>query len=177
MQAEPNPVLRIIHSRKSVRSFTGQKADRETLEVLIRAGMAAPSARDFRPWFFIAVTDDAVLQELADGLPHAKMLPSAGAAIVVCGDMKIAHSGAHPELWVQDCSAATENILLATESMGLGAVWTACYPYDERAGQAIAVLGLPPHIVPLNVIAVGYPSGKDHPKDKFDPSRIRWEKW
>jgi nitroreductase len=81
------------------------------------------------------------------------------------------------EVWVQDCSAATENILLAAESMGLGAVWTGAYPSQERIDCIRKVLGMPENIVPLNVIPVGYPVGDENPKDKFDPANVHWEKW
>src|SRR5512138_2410778 len=169
MDAHPNPVLRTIFSRKSVRHFTGGKVPSKTLETLILAGMAAPSAKDIRPWTFILVTEDRTLEKLAAGLPFAKMLPQAGAAIVVCGDLMKASAGTHPEMWVQDCSAVTENILLAAEGLGLGAVWTACYPHRARSGHAARVLEVPDEIIPFSVIAIGYPTGVDVPKDKSDP--------
>jgi nitroreductase len=177
MDNPSNPVLANIHSRKSVRHFTGQKAVAETLETLIRAGMAAPSAKDIRPWAFIMVTDDSLLEKLAAGLPFAKMLPRAGAAIVVCGDLGKASLGTHPEMWVQDCSAVTENILLAAEGLGLGAVWTACYPHRARSGHTAKVLEIPSEMMPFNVIAIGYPTGEDLPGDKFDAGLIHHEKW
>jgi nitroreductase len=177
MPSNSEIVLGNIHSRKSVRNYTGQKTGRETLMVLMRAGMAAPSAKNIRPWVFIGVTDPEVLQKLAKGLPFAKMLPKAGAAIAVCGDMEKASAGTHHEMWVQDCSAVTQNILLAAESMGLGAVWTACYPHRERFHYAAGVLGVPSSVIPFCLIAVGYPTGEDLPQDKYDPGLIRWDRW
>ncbi len=170
-------ILRVIHSRKSVRHFTGDKVPAPQLEILVRAGMAAPSAKDIRPWAFLIVRDEQILADLAGGLPFAKMLPSAGSAIVVCCDQARSAAGTHPEMWVQDCSAATQNILLAAEAMGLGAVWTACYPHAARYGHAAKILRLPPEIIPFNVIAIGFPTGGDLPKDKFDSSRIHQDGW
>ncbi|MDI3526175.1 MAG: hypothetical protein PWR03_358 [Tenuifilum sp.] len=165
-----------ILSRKSVRNFTGEPVSNELLEELARAGMAAPSARNLQPWAFIIVTERSVLDALAEGLPYAKMLFEAPAAIVVCGDLS--KSGDSPQgYWVQDCSAATQNILLAAEAMGLGAVWTGVYPRDERVKVVKDTLHLPDHIIPLNVIPVGYPKGEHHPKDKFTTENIHWQKW
>jgi len=167
-------VFKNIYERKSVRNYTGRQVSKEQLGMLVKAGMAAPTGRNVQPWQFIAVNDKAILDKLTDALPYAKMLASAGAAIVVCGDLEIARAGKTEQLWVQDCSAATQNILLAAESMGLGAVWTAAHPYDDRVKAVVETLQLPEHVVPLNVIPVGYPTGVDKPKDKWKPERLHW---
>jgi len=173
-----NETLKIIFSRKSVRTFQeGKVVPRETLELIVRAGMAAPSARDRRPWQFVVVTDPLVLKELTDDLPYAKMTAQAGAAIVVLGDLDTQNGGRSSDYWLQDCSAVTQNILLAVESLGLGAVWTAVYPNQDRIVPVRRILGLPDHIMPLNLIPVGFPAGETKPKDKWDASRIRWNGW
>jgi nitroreductase len=169
--------LSVIHSRKSVRHYTGELVNKKDLETLVKAGMAAPTAVDRRPWSFVIVTDPATLNKLAEGLPHSKMIVQAKAAIVVCGVMARALQGEGREFWVQDCSAATENILLSAEAMGLGAVWTGMYPSMQRVDYVQRVLGIPRDVIPLNVIAVGHPTGEDRPKDKFDPKNIHWDKW
>ncbi|MCX5687121.1 MAG: nitroreductase family protein [Candidatus Omnitrophica bacterium] len=174
---EDNPTLKVIYSRKSVRHYIDRKATKEDLLTLVKAGMAAPTAVDRRPWAFVIVTDKAKLEELEAGLPYAKMLTKSGAGIIVCGVMEKALPGEGKEFWIQDCSAATENILLAAESIGLGAVWTGAYPSKERMDYIRKVLGMPENIVPLNVIPVGYPVGDEKPKDKFDPVNVHWEKW
>jgi len=171
---EDNPTLKVIHSRKSVRHYIGRKATKEDLLTLVKAGMAAPTAVDRRPWAFVIITDKAKLEELEEGLPYARMLTKSGAGIVVCG---VLEKALPREVWVQDCSAATENILLAAESMGLGAVWTGAYPSRERMDHIRKVLLIPDNIVPLNVIPIGYPAGDENPKDKFDPANVHWEKW
>ena len=172
-----NETLSVIHSRKSVRNFTGVPAGKDELLTLVKAAMAAPTAVDRRPWAFVIVTDKETLKKLAEGMPYTKMLPQAGAGIVVCGVMEKALAGDGRDFWVQDCSAATENLLLAAESMGLGAVWTGVYPDKERISFVRKTLGLPEGVVPLNLIPVGYPAGVEKPKDKFDPANIHWEKW
>lgn len=170
-----NETLEVIHNRKSVRHFTDQPVSKKQLETLLRAGMAAPTAVNRQPWVFYVVTKREVLDKLSQQLPYAKMLSQAQAAIVVCGDMEKAGNLKDKGYWVQDCSAATENILLAAESIGLGAVWTASYPYDDRTETVSNALNLPENHVPLNVIPIGYPTGEDTPKNKWIPENIIWQ--
>jgi len=169
--------LSVIYARKSVRHYTGVAATKDQLETLLKAGMAAPTAVDRRPWAFVVVTDKKILNALADGLPYSKMIVQAGAAIIVCGDLNKALPGEGQAFWVQDCSAATQNILLAAQALGLGAVWTGMYPSSERVNFVQQALGIPKEVIPLNIIAVGHPVGDEKPKDKFDPVNIHWEKW
>ncbi len=168
--------LTVIHSRKSVRNFTGEPVNREMLEKIVRAGMAAPTAVNMQPWSFVIVTDRKTLDTLRDGLPYAKMLGKAGAAIVVCAIPEKAFEK-KTEFAVIDSTCAGENILLATEALGLGAVWTAAYPYQDRMDVVRKALDIPADIIPLNVIPVGHPTGTDQPKNKFKAENIHWEKW
>ena len=168
---EANIVYENIMNRKSVRNYTPQPVKKELLDTLVRAGMAAPTSRDIRPWEFIIITDNEILQSLGEKLPFAKMLKETKQAIVVCGD------SIKSDAWVQDCSAATENILLAAESLGLGAVWTAAFPYPDRIKAVSETLKLPANIIPLCVIPLGYPAGKNTPKNKYNPSVIHYNVW
>ena len=177
MYAEFRSFLDVIFSRKSVRNYTGRVVSKDDLETLLKAAMAAPSGRNQQPWAFIAVTHPDTLKKLSEGLPYAKMLPNAGAGIVVCGYSVMPTRPGSKELWEQDCAAATENILLAAETLGLGAVWTAVHPYPDRQEYVRKVLGIPSHIHPFCLIPVGYPAGVEQPKEKYDPGKIHWEKW
>lgn len=170
-----NETLEVIHNRKSVRHFTDQAVSEEQIKLLLRAGMAAPSAVNRQPWAFYVVTKRETLDALGEQLPYAKMLRQAQAAIVVCGDMEKAGNLKEQGYWVQDCSAATQNILLAAESIGLGAVWTAAYPYEDRTKVVVEILNLPEKHIPLNVIPIGYATGEDKPKDKWKPENIVWQ--
>ncbi len=167
-------VLDNIATRVSVRSYLDKPVEEVKIEQLLRAGMAAPSAVNKQPWHFVVVTDKEQLKALAKTNPYASMAAKAPLAIVVCGDMKKALPGKAQEFWVQDCSAATENILLAANALGLGAVWTGTYPTEERCEAVAKVLQLPKSIVPLNIIVIGYPDGKNTPKDKWKPSNISY---
>ena len=172
-----NETTKTIFSRKSVRNYVEAQISPETLEFLVKAGMAAPSAIDRRPWEFIIINDKAVVKKLNDALPSAKMAEKAGHAIVVAGNIEKQAGGKDSTFWIMDCSAAVQNILLATESLGLGAVWTAVYPNPDRMKPVIETLGLPSNIVPLAFIPVGKPDGSDKPKDKFDKEKIHWNHW
>jgi nitroreductase len=121
----------------------------------------------------VVVTDRAQLKELAKANPYAGMVAKAPLAIVVCGDLKKALDGEAREFWVQDCSAATENILLAANAMGLGAVWTGTYPNQERCKDVSAILKLPNHLVPLNTIVIGYPAVKYQRIAPRKPAHVR----
>ena len=172
-----NETTKTIFSRKSVRNYVETTLSQETLEFLVRAGMAAPSAMDRRPWEFIIINDKNVVKKLNDARPHAKMAEKAGQAIVVAGNIEKQAGGKDATFWIMDCSAAAENILLAAESLGLGAVWTAVYPAADRLKPVVEILGLPSNIVPLAFIPVGKPAGSDKPKDKFDKEKIHWNHW
>jgi len=159
-------VLENIAGRKSVRKYLNKSVEENKIDAMVKAGMAAPSGKDKRPWEFVIVTDRGALDSMAAELPYAKMLTGAPLAIVVCGDTTLS------SYWYLDCSAATQNILLAAEALGLGAVWTAAYPYEERIDVVRKNTGLPEHIVPLCVIPVGYPDGPQKAKDKYDARRV-----
>ncbi len=172
-----NDTIKTIMNRKSVRAYKEGPVSKEQLEVIVKAGMAAPTAVDKRPWEFIVVTDKAMLKKLSDVLPYAKMVEKAGAAIIVAGDLDRQQGGRESDFWMVDCSAATENILLAIESLGLGAVWTAVYPDKERIEAVRKLLKIPSTVVPLNVIPVGIPTGAEKPKDKWNPKQLHWNGW
>lgn len=167
-------VLNTILKRTSIRSYENKTVEKEKIEKLLRAGMAAPTAMNKQPWHFVVITDKGQLQKLSEANPYAAMAAKAPLAIVVCGDMNKAAEGNAREFWIQDCSAATENILLAATGMGLGAVWTGTYPSKERCADVAKVLGLPESLIPLNTIVIGYPDADVSPKDKWNTENISY---
>ena len=170
-------IVENIMTRTSIRQYTDQTISADTIETLLRAGMAAPTAVNKQPWHFVAITSKDKMKELAATNPNARMLEQAPLTIVVCGDMQKALEGEGRQLWIQDCSAATENILLAAHGLGLGAVWTALYPRNDRAKGAIEALKLPDHIVPLCAIIIGYPAEQPEPKDKWKPENVSYNEF
>ena len=169
--------LDVIKTRVSVRQFTGEKISDEQIQTLLECAMAAPSAVNKQPWAFVVVKDEAMLARLAEASPYSRCDNHPACAIVLCGDLTKALEGAAQEYWVQDVSAATENLLLAVHAMGLGAVWTGVYPIAERVAAVSAVLALPEHIIPLCIVPVGVPAEQPAVKDKFKPENIHYEKW
>lgn len=175
MESDKNDTLKTIHSRKSVRSYSEKPVSNDELLTLVKAGMAAPTGKNVQPWEFVILTDREKLDSLAEVLPYAKMLKGASSAIVVCGNDDTENGGSF--YWYLDCSAAAQNILLAAESMGLGAVWTAAYPYEDRMSPVSETLELPLNIKPLCVIPIGYPRTESKPKDKFKAEKIHYNKF
>ena len=177
--------LEVIMRRKSVRTFTGEKITPEQIEILLKAAMAAPTAINIQPWQFVVVNDDNVLQKLYGDSPRGAMYTQAGTVIYVCGETEMTRPGrdggpaqaAPNQFWSQDCSAATENLLLAAEALGLGAVWTALYPDEMRSKPIVETLGLPENVKPLCAVPVGFPAGDDQPKDKWKPEKIHYNRW
>lgn len=173
-----NEAYKNIISRRSVRSFTGESIDRETLNLVLEAGISAPSAVNKQPWEIFVIEDKKTLEEISNLENfYVKMAKSAGAAIIVCGNLEKALPQPAQEYWVQDASAATENILLAANALGLGAVWTGVYPTLDRAETLSKLLNLPKHIIPLNIIPIGVPANTKHPEKKMDKNCIHFGKY
>ena len=174
VNGDKSDAIETIMTRTSIRSFTDRAVVADTIEMLLRAGMAAPTAVNLQPWHFVVVNDRAKLDELGGNGRQSKMWQESPLVIVVCGNLEKALEGPGQAFWVQDCSAATENILLAAHALGLGAVWTGCYPIEERVSMVSEVLGLPEHIVPLCAIVMGYPNESPEPKDKWKPENVSY---
>jgi nitroreductase len=167
-----NVALENILNRKSVRRYTEESIPEEMLVALVRAAMAAPSAKNLRPVEFIISTERDFLDKMGEALPYAKMLKHSQQAIIICGRKDI-----NPNLWMLDASASTENLLLAAESLEFGAVWTALYPYEQRMEVVSRLYDLPENVAPFAVVPVGFPLTDSLPKDKFDESKIHMNKW
>lgn len=172
--ADNSGAYQTILSRTSVRAYTDQKVEKTKIEKLLRAAMAAPTAVNKQPWHFVVIEDKHVLEQIAEEIPTAKMAARAPLAITICGDMEKALDGEGRGFWVQDASAATENLLLAAHAMGLGAVWTSVYPIKDKVEATRALLKLPETIVPLGTIVIGYPKEKPLPKDKWKPENVSY---
>ncbi|MBQ9491668.1 MAG: tRNA (guanosine(37)-N1)-methyltransferase TrmD [Firmicutes bacterium] len=164
----------MIFSRRSIRKYKNQEISDEQLELLLRAGMAAPSAMNSQNWEFIIIKNREHLIELSKLNPYHQMLKDAALAIVVCGDLnKILGE----EYWIQNCSAATQNILTMANNLGLGAVWLSVAPYEDKMQRLINNLVLPENIKPLNIISLGVPDEFKSKNDNFDEKKVHYEKF
>ena len=194
-QTEPQPVapdpaevvMANILSRKSVRSYTADTIPAAVMENLLRAAMAAPSGRNIQPWSFVVLSDTSRYDEIFGDNHNMAMFKQSAAIVVLCADTTVVRPPRdNPDApavqqpsgtWRDDMGAVTENLLLAVEAYGLGACWTACYPYVDRMAPVKQALGLPATVVPYSVVPIGYPAGDEQPKDKWDPARIHYGKW
>jgi len=165
-------LIQTIFSRRSIRKYTAEPVVEEDIETLLEAAMAAPSASNRKPWHFIVVTERQALDNLAEEHPYGKMLFQAPLCIAVCGDPPISE-----RFWVQDCSAATENLLLAAAALGLGAVWLGVHPSEERVAAVREALSIPETIVPLNLISIGHPAENKEPRTQYDEARVHRGRW
>jgi len=173
-----------IMTRTSIRKYKDQPIEQEKIDAMLKAAMAAPTAMNRQPWHFVVITDTAIINQLAGPRPT-----NAPLMIAICGDMsktyfpddmpgqKAGEKKKMPDFWVQDVSAATENLLLAAHALGLGAVWTGGYPDMERSGNIAKVIGAPADIVPLCVVRVGYPDEAPQPKDKYNADNVSYNTW
>jgi nitroreductase len=165
-------LIRAIFARRSIRSYTTQAVSVEHVTTMLKAAMAAPSASNLKPWHFVVVAERETLNELAEAHPFGKMLFDAPLCVAVCGDSKVS-----ARFWVQDCSAATENLLLAAAALGLGAVWLGAYPKEERVAAIREILGIPESMIPLNLISIGHPAEKKESRTQYDATRVHHERW
>lgn len=172
-----NLVIKTILNRRSVRQFLDKPVEKEKIDLILKSAMSAPTARNRQPWKFVVVNEKDLLRAMGMELPYAKMLINSPLGIVVCGDIRNKEDETAQTFWVQDCSAAVENILIAVEALGLGAVWTACYPRKEREEIVVKHLNLPEGIVPLCVIPIGYPKFNTSVIDKWMENNIIYNKW
>ncbi|MDD2497336.1 MAG: nitroreductase family protein [Desulfitobacteriaceae bacterium] len=169
-----NEVINTILTRRSIRKYTGESVPEEMVTVLLQAAMSAPTARNQRPWQFIVIRDHETLRKIPDSHPYSGPLYSADMAILVCADKKLIKSEG---FWGQDCSAATENILIAAHSLGLGGVWMGVYPKEELMRPLATLFGLPDHVMPFSLIGLGFPAETKSESEKFDQSRVHYNKW
>ena len=166
--------LETIFTRRSIRSFSPQPVSPEQIDTLLRAAMCAPSACNQQPWHFVVITDRAALDAIPTIHPHAGMARQVPLAILVCADPRLETC---PGYWPQDCSAATENILLAARALGLGSVWTGVYPGEDRIAAFRSFFGLPDAVVPFSFIPIGVPAEPAHAADRYRAERVHRDRW
>ena len=166
--------LDAIISRRSIRKYTPDPVPDDLVQKILGAAMNAPSAGNQQSWQFIVVNERKSLDAIAEILPHGKMLNQAACAIVVCGDLS--HEK-HKGYWVQDCSAATQNMLLAAHALGLGAVWLGVYPREERMKGIAEFLKVPEQVVPFCVVSMGWPGEKVEPMRRYEEGKVHWNGW
>jgi nitroreductase len=171
-----NPRLDLIFSRRSIRAYERRPVPDDLVRDILDAAMAAPSAVCKDPWRFVIVRERETMRRLSDALPNGKMLAEAGVGIIVCGELAAAHDGQLSYL-LQDTSAAIQNALLAASALGLGAVWLGVHPREDRIAHVRALLGLPAGVVPVCIVAVGWPAERKPPRTRYAEDKVHRERW
>jgi len=171
-----NPKLSSIFARRSIRAYRRQPVSNEAVRDLLEAAMAAPSAAAKDPWRFVVIRDRDTLSRIAEGLPNGKMLAEADVGIACCGDLRAAHDGQLSYL-LQDVSAAIENLLLAASALGLGACWLGVHPREDRIAHVRKLLEMPVAILPVGVVAVGWPGEEKEPRTRYRDQHVHKERW
>ena len=163
--------MEAILSRRSIRKYSGEGVGEEDVKAMLEAAMAAPSAANQQPWRFVVIDDRELLDAVPEFHQYARMLKEAPLAILVCTDTALQSENV-AVMWVQDCSAATENLLLAAHALGLGAVWLGIYPGEERVQGMRELLGLPEEVTPFALVSIGHPAEEKPPAGRYDGSRV-----
>lgn len=167
-------IFEVLKSRRSIRSYTPDPVSDEIIASLLEVAMLAPSAGNQQPWHFVVIRDEQKLQRVPDFHPYSKMVLQAKVAILVCGDPE---GKKWPEFWSQDCSAATQNILLAARGLGLGSVWAGVYPDEARMKGFRDLLDIPSHVFPFSFVPLGWPTGEFKELNRFRPELIHNDRW
>lgn len=166
--------LDALYTRRSIRSYKLDKVSDEDIESILKAAMYAPSAGNQQPWYFIVLNARELLDQIPSVHPHSKMITQAPMAILVCADLSLEK---HKDFWVQDCAAATQNLLLAAHAKGLGAVWLGVYPREDRVKGLQQLLNIPKQVIPLSLIPIGYPAEEKSQPNRYNPERIFINQW
>jgi nitroreductase len=166
--------IQAILGRRSIRKYTGEEIPDKDIKQLLEAAMAAPSACNQQPWHYIVVKRKETFTRIMAAQPYTKMLEKAALAVIICADPALQTC---PGFWAQDCSAATENLLIAVHAMGYGATWCGLYPNDDPVWKVREILGIPKEVYPLCVVAIGVPDEKKPPANRYKQERVHAENW
>jgi nitroreductase len=164
----------VVQTRRSIRAYSEQEVEEAAVERVLRAAMAAPSAGNQQPWQFIVIRDRAKREAIPAIHPYARMVLQAPVAILVCGDPD---GKKYPQYWQQDCSAATQNLLLAARDEGLGTVWCGVYPDQARIDGFRKLCAIPDHVLPFALVPLGWPGIGFQAVERFNPAVIHREQW
>ncbi len=169
-----NKNIEFILTRRSIRRYTDEPVNQNDIELLLKAASYAPSANNYRPWHFLVITEREMLDKLSVVHPYAKMLKHAPLAILICGDSSVQEMTGYQAV---DCSAATENLLLAAHAIGLGGVWLGVYPREQRMKDIKNLFQLPENINPVNLVSIGHPAEEKPFPERFNKEKIHYNKW
>ncbi len=163
-----------LKTRRSIRKYKNHNISDEEIKEIITCAMYAPSAFDYQPWHFMVINKKEIFNDIFKVVTHAEMIKEASHVIIVCGDKKLEENEG---LLIQDISAATENLLLATHSLGLGAVWIGIYPFNEIIKGIKELFRFPDKIIPVSMVVIGYPAEKPEQPERYKQDKVHFNKW
>jgi len=166
--------LHAIFTRRSIRKFTPDIINDDDLNIILKAGMYAPSAVNKQPWHFIVFRNTDTIKRIIEVHPNASPMLGANVCILVCYDEELQHDNGYGAV---DCSAATQNMLLAAHAIGLGAVWLGIYPRQPRMEAISEIFRLPGHVKGFSIVALGYPDEKKPEPNRFNSGKVHDEQW
>lgn len=169
-----NAIIKGIIERRSIRRYTDKSIDDDKIKQILTVAMYAPSGGDCRPWDFVVIKNKETLDKIAAEHSYASFLRDADCAIIVCGNVS---DDKYKELWIQDCSAATQNILLASHGLELGSVWLTLYPDDNRPNEVREIIGAPQNVIPFAIVSLGYPAEEKDVPDRYEENKVHYENW
>lgn len=169
-----NETIQNIKKRRSIRKFTNDPVAPKDIQTLLECAMAAPTARNQQAFRFVVIDDPKILNQVAQNIEHAKMCHSANKAIVVCSEVV---NEMQELYWIHDSAAATQNILLAATSLGIGSVWVAIHPRQQKVEFMKALLNLPTGIEPLSLVALGVGDEQKPPNERYDSKKVHYNGW
>ena len=167
--------LEAIYNRRSCRNFTDEPVTGEQIDTILKAAFSAPTAVNTQPWEYIVINDESVLDKVKEKMYFAKY--NAHTAIVVCGNMKLALKGQYKDLWICDCSAAIENMLLAATDLGLGSLWVGIFPIEQRMETMRKILDIPSHVNPLGMVYLGHPVQVEEGRCRYREKAVYYQKY
>lgn len=167
-------IFEAILKRRSIRKYTDKKIPDFLIQDLLKAAMYAPSAMNYQSWQFIVINERQKLEDILKIISHAEMLKSAQAAILICGDLNL---DKNIDYLQQNCSAATQNLMLWAHGVGLGTCWIGVYPVKEIVSGLQKLFDLPEHVVPISLVSIGYPAENPVPDERFKVEKIHYNKW
>lgn len=179
LSTEAQAVINNIMTRASVRGFIEKPVEQDKIDLMLRAAMAAPTDKNKQPWHFVVLNTPETISSYYGDNPRAERMKKTPLVIVVCADTTRMQQGEVRDIWVQDLSASTENLLLAAHALDLGAVWTTIYPLEKRVQDVQQRLNLPGRLIPMCAIRIGYPNPERpaQPKDKWDEQKVTYGFW
>ncbi|MHB8131910.1 MAG: nitroreductase family protein [Mobilitalea sp.] len=167
--------LEAIFNRRSIRDYTEEQVTDAEIEILLKAAFSAPTAVNVQPWEFVVINEKEVLDKIKDKMLFARY--NAPMGIVICGNMKYALKSQDKDLWICDCSAAIENMLLAATDIGLASVWIGIYPIQSRMATMQKLIDLPEHVKPLGMVYFGHGTYQEPGRCRYNEKAIYWQKY